>query len=272
MKKFLSITHKSFDELGVSNHQELWQKAQAEGYKGISVHVDTAYTKAEDSENRFHAIFSSSNEDRHGDVVVQEFDLKHFKKNPVFLDSHNYYSIEAIIGKVVPSTIKVDSGKLQGEIEFALENPRGALAAKLAEGGYLGATSIGFIPKEFDDKGKILKSELLEVSAVSVPANADAIFEKGIEEPESGGDEPELEAETDSEGDVVVEEEHPEPILTPEPKKYDRRAIAAKVVADMVSVERSTLKSLAKAVHELTEDNKQSSRRQIHQTIRRILK
>lgn len=264
MKKFLSITHKSLSDLGVTNHQELWTKAQSEGYAGISVHLDTEYVKSADVENRFHAIFSSANEDRHGDIVEQEFDLKNFKKNPVFLDSHNYFSIEAIIGRVVPNTIKVEKGKLQGDIEFALDNPRGALAAKLADAGFLGATSIGFIPREFNEKGYITKSELLEVSAVSVPANADAIFEKSIEPEKPVVEEPAPEVQTE-------EEEHPEPDLQADVRKVDPKRIAAKAVSDMVTVRRSHLKALTKAVHELTEDNKQSQRRKIHQAVRRIL-
>lgn len=270
MKKFLSITHKSFNDLKAANYQELWAKAQSDGYTGISVHVDTEYTKSADAENKFHAIFSSANEDRHGDVVKQEFDTKSFKKNPVFLDSHDYYSIEAIIGKVVKIGLK--DGMLSGDIEFAMENPRGALAARLAEGGFLGATSIGFIPKEFDDKGNILKSELLEVSAVSVPANADAIFERSIKS-EDTEEEPEEEPIESEEPDVVVDaepEEEPEPASAP--KSINKKKVAAKVVSEMVSVNRSHLKALSKAVHELTEDNKQTQRRKIHQAVRNVLK
>jgi hypothetical protein len=59
-----------------------------------------------------------------------------------------------------------------------LDNPKGMLAYNLASKGFLNATSVGFIPQDFSDDGKILKSELLEDSAVSVPANQEALFEK----------------------------------------------------------------------------------------------
>jgi len=128
-------------------------------------------------------IFSSANEDRHGDIVVQTFDLKAFKKNPVILDSHDHQNADSVIGKA--KGLKVVKNKLQGKIEFAVkENPKAKVIFDLIKGGYLNAFSIGFIPKEFDDNNKILKSELLEISVVSVPANADCLVQakaKGID-------------------------------------------------------------------------------------------
>ena len=177
MKKFLSLTTKSFEQYEAVTPQELWQKAQAAGYTGLVLACGVNLTPSEDTgTKKFHAIFSSEVEDRHGEIVYQDFDLKAFKTNPVYLDSHNYDSIEHIIGKVSPISVK--DGKLQGDIEFATDNPKGLLAQNLAEKGFLNTSSIGFIPKVFDDKGNILKSELLEISAVSVPANPDATFEK----------------------------------------------------------------------------------------------
>lgn len=213
-------------------------------------------------------MFSSDNEDRHGDVVHQDFDLKAFKKNPVFLDSHNYGSIERIIGRV--NKLSTKTGKLEGDIEFAMENPIGALAAYLADGGFLNTTSIGFIPREFNDKGEILKSELLEISAVSVPANADALFEKQAE-PE------EPEKETDGEnGSTGPQNEDEKPLVhrneqVPQPKTINRKAVAARVVSDMVQERSKHLKAIAKAVHELNHEHRNNKKRKVHQTIRRLL-
>lgn len=173
--KFYQLTNKSFTELGVKTHKDLWKKVKKD-HRGLSATVHTEFKKADDSDNKFDVIMSTATEDRHGDIVEQNWDLKNFKKNPVFLDSHNYDSIEHIIGKV--NKIAVNDGKLKGQIEFMLDNPKGMLAYKMARDGFLNATSVGFIPKEFDDKGSIIKSELLEDSAVSVPAQADALFEK----------------------------------------------------------------------------------------------
>lgn len=183
MRKFFNITNKSFNELGVKNYQELWEKVKSE-HAGLSVALNTEFTqiKKEDGEyedNKFQVIMSTAGQDRHGDIVVQNWDLKSFKKNPVFLDSHNYGSIEHILGKFIKVSVK--DGVLKGTVEFMLDNPKGLLAYKMAKQGFLNATSVGFIPKEFDAQGRITKSELLENSAVSVPANAEALFEKSIE-------------------------------------------------------------------------------------------
>jgi len=176
-KKFYQITNKSFDELKVKTHEELWKKIKKD-HQGFCACVTTVFTKAEDSENKFKVVMSTPTEDRHGDIVMQNWVLKYFSKNPVFIDSHNYDSIEHILGKV--NKPKVKDNNLVGEIEFALDNPKGLLAFKLVVGGFLNAVSVGFIPLEFDNDGKILKSELLELSAVSVPAQAEALFEKKI--------------------------------------------------------------------------------------------
>ncbi|MFA6158890.1 MAG: HK97 family phage prohead protease [Candidatus Paceibacterota bacterium] len=245
-KKFLSIEHKSLSDFGVVNFKELWEKAKSEGFEGISVCVLSTFTKTADSDV-FHAIFSSSNEDRHGDIVQQVFDLKGFMRNPVFLDSHNYDSIEHIIGKIV--SIGVTEGKLQGDIEFALDNPKGVLARNLAEKGFLNTTSIGFIPKVFNDEGHILESELLEISAVSVPANKDATFEKKAEAPEK-------------------KEVAAEPVV--EPKKVNAKAIAVKATADLAGERTQLLKSLAKNVRELVEDGKKERSRKIYQIVREL--
>ena len=139
-------------------------------------------TKSVDTDKAtIEAIFSSSAEDRHGDIVEQKWDLKNFKKNPVILNSHAYSDASEVIGKAINP--KVKDGKLEGKIEFAVkENPKAKVIFDLYAGGFLNAFSVGFIPKKFDDKGKILESELLEVSAVSVPSNAEALAKKkGIE-------------------------------------------------------------------------------------------
>ena len=132
------------------------------------------------------ATLSSQQKDRYGDVVIQEgWDLKNFKKNPVIINSHNHSDATEVVGKVEKGTLKIEKGKLTGKIKFAVnENPKAKIIFDLYAGGYLNAFSVGFLANEYDEKdfGKITKAELLEVSAVSVPANAFALAKKkGIE-------------------------------------------------------------------------------------------
>lgn len=236
--KFLSIHNKSLAEFGVKTYQELWKKAQEDGYKGMTMLVKTEMTKAEGNDNKFHAIFSTAKEDRHGEIVYQNWELKSFKNNPVYLDSHDYSSIEHILGKI--EKIKSDKA-LEGDIVYALENPKGLLAYKLTLGGFLNTSSVGFIPKEFDQKGNILKSELLEISAVSVPANAEALidshksFEKSVDE-------------------VVAK----------------KTATAGAVLASMAHKKIATMNKIAKAVEGLAKDNVYSKRRELLGAIRNL--
>lgn len=48
--------------------------------------------------------------------------------------------------------------------------------------GILNSFSVGFIPKEMGENGDITKAELLEISAVNVPANADARISKAYKD------------------------------------------------------------------------------------------
>lgn len=175
MKKFFQLTNKSFDDLNVKTHQELWEKVK-DNNDAMNIYVNAVFTKSADMANKYHVVMSTPMEDRHGDIVEQEWDLRFFKKNNVFLDSHNYDSIEHILGRVEKPSAK--NKNLEGDVVYCDDNPKGLLAHKMTDGDFLHAVSVGFIPKEFDDKGRILKSELLELSAVSVPANPEALFEK----------------------------------------------------------------------------------------------
>lgn len=256
MKKFLSLTTKSFEQYAATTPQELWQKAQDAGFAGLVLACPVELTKEIDGDTKkFHAVFSTAVEDRHGEIVYQDFDLKAFKRNPVYIDSHDYSTIESILGRVVPISVK--DGKLQGDIEFATMNPKGQLAEKMADGGFLNTSSIGFIPKVFDDKGNILKSELLEISAVSVPANPEATFEK--------------DADVDAPAPIIDE---PAPIVE-EPGEMvgqtrSARSIAAEAVAGMNESRKRQLQAVARAIVKFNEPG--AEKRQVLKSVRALLK
>ena len=137
--------------------------------------------KVNEEKATLEAVFSTDDQDRHREVVKQNFDLKKFRKNPVLLNSHNYSDATEVVGSIKPISVK--EGSLQGKVKFAVEeNPKAKVIFDLYAGGFLNAFSVGFIPLEFGDDNSIEKSELLEVSAVSVPANAMALAKsKGID-------------------------------------------------------------------------------------------
>lgn len=72
-----------------------------------------------------------------------------FRKNAPFVDSHNYGTIENLLGKVVD--FKVDGAKKQlvETVQWAIDVPEQELAIigwKMTLGGYLKAVSVGFWP------------------------------------------------------------------------------------------------------------------------------
>ncbi|MBI4231175.1 MAG: HK97 family phage prohead protease [Planctomycetes bacterium] len=143
---------------------------------------------------------SDETEDRHGDVIsVDGWDLAHFQRNPVFLWTHDY--LAPPVGKAVG--VQVRDGKLEFDIEFADRDTFefADTVFRLYKGGFLRATSVGFMPHEWvtedlDEDGNAVgaevtkpavrkrrrytKQELLELSAVPVPANPNATIQESL--------------------------------------------------------------------------------------------
>lgn len=131
--------------------------------------------------------------DRDGDIIQQRFDLKAYRKNPVVLWGHRMGDLP--IGKAVKVGVvgAGDAKHLEAHWAFVPEDiyPFAGIVRRLYEEKFLNASSIGFRPletKEHEAETKeelvgaaawfgmtITKAELLEHSAVSVPANAEAL-------------------------------------------------------------------------------------------------
>lgn len=132
--------------------------------------------------------------DRDGDILVADgVDFSNYKKNPVFLSFHNQHDFP--LGKVTnfwveDKTVKADVyfpplEELSSDMNNVSEKAKLVdFAYNCYKTGMLNAVSVGFIAKEYEEitnkEGfvtgfRILKWELLEFSAVAVPANQDAI-------------------------------------------------------------------------------------------------
>ena len=140
--------------------------------------------KSTDEEKRtVVAIGSQQKVDRDGDVVkVDGIDFKNYKKNPVVLWAHRHDDLP--IGKA--ERVWKEDGKLMFKIKYAEPEVYSFADTvyKLTKGGYINAFSIGFAPDmqeaEFNEKNggyDFNKSELLEISAVPVPANPMALVQ-----------------------------------------------------------------------------------------------
>lgn len=121
------------------------------------------------------AVASTNAIDRHGEVVDNNgWDLKAYKKNPLILWAHDH-SIPAI-GMSAKTWVEGSGKKAKLMIKPVFHDvTEQAKALKtLVEMGVLKALSVGFKPLETPDNITFTKNELLEVSLVNVPANADA--------------------------------------------------------------------------------------------------
>ena len=149
-------------------------------------------TRALDSGNT-EVIASTADVDRYGDIVSGPWKLEAFRANPVIPWGHDYTCPP--VGRAVD--IDTADGALVAEIEWDdhESNPLGQLVASQFRRGMLSAVSVGFYPglstprsalpdgdTRRADRGQVhTDNELLEVSAVVIPANPHALVQsRGI--------------------------------------------------------------------------------------------
>jgi hypothetical protein len=122
-----------------------------------------------------------------------------FTRNAPFVDSHNYSSVDMLLGRVVD--FKVAGTKLVETVQWAIdveENQLARLGWKMTVAGYLRAVSVGFIPiktasrwqnatefsqecsklnlgSDADVRCIYLEHEQIELSACIIGANANAL-------------------------------------------------------------------------------------------------
>ena len=130
-------------------------------------------------------VASTGDIDRHGDTVAPEgWRLDAYRANPVVLWAHDYR--QPAIGRA--AAVWRQSGSLLASIEFAPTEFGGTVAA-LYQQGYQRGVSVGFRPIRFEERRearsgaflgiRFLEQELLEISAVPVPANGNALLRAG---------------------------------------------------------------------------------------------
>jgi HK97 family phage prohead protease len=127
--------------------------------------------KATDAKT-YSVLASTAAIDRQGDSIDQAgWDVSDYKKNPVVLWAHDY-SLPPIA-----KGVNINPNDTRGLVlDFQFADTVFAQEIKtLVDGGFLSASSVGFMPMERN--GNIItKSVLLEVSLVPVPANQEALM------------------------------------------------------------------------------------------------
>ena len=146
-----------------------------------------------DKQGRTKVTASAPTPDRYGDIVDASWNLDHFKSNSVVLWGHDY--TQPPIGRV--TDIGLDGKTLVASIEWDRQSELGKTVASQFERGFLNAVSVGFTPGESVERSKLDKddpnygtqgrvfreNELMELSAVCIPAHRGALAMRGMGQP-----------------------------------------------------------------------------------------
>jgi HK97 family phage prohead protease len=131
-------------------------------------------------------VASSESLDRYDEILsASGWRLENYRRNPVFQNAHQYGDIIFTLGKALITEVRTMGARrvLFQRVEFATAaNPLARIAYGLYQGRFLNAVSVGFIPirweigdEQSDFRRKFIEQELLEVSAVGIPANPEAL-------------------------------------------------------------------------------------------------
>ena len=174
----------------VKNHKDsdvsLETLLGAESEAGLIKSHTPVISKMPDEEFGLSFTISDEGVDRDRDTIrVAGWNLKNYKKNPVVLWAH-------ISGQppIARSVVRVDNGLLVADAVFTPRDlyPFGHMIFQMYDQGFLNATSVGFKPEKWEyidetaadetRRGGVnfLKQELLEWSAVPIPANPRALM------------------------------------------------------------------------------------------------
>jgi HK97 family phage prohead protease len=153
------------------------------GERGLRVQKDMKITVPTDAEGAVIDMRASDDTlDRYQEVIqASGWKLDNYRRNPVIQNSHQYGDVMFTLGKALRT--EVQGNELVQRWQFAVnENPIAKVTYDLYKGGYLNTSSVGFIPlkwengtKETPYRRKFIEQELLEVSAVGIPANPNAL-------------------------------------------------------------------------------------------------
>jgi len=155
------------------------------GLLGTLIRADTTV------DNVTTVVASTPAEDSMDDVVIQDWRLARFKSNPVILWSHN--GSTPPVGRAERISTPKDTGNLTALIRWDIgdHNPLGTTIGTQFSNKMLNAVSVGFRPGKRQRRNSLNESDpaykpdshglvlsrnlLLEISAVGIPANSEAL-------------------------------------------------------------------------------------------------
>ena len=161
------------------------RSSEADGAKPkLHMPVGGETVAADSDQLRVHVVMTTPTLDRQGDVVVPTgVRLDAFRRNPVVLWAHRYDLPP--VGAVDVKSLRVGPKGIEADVIFDSGSAAGREVHGLYKRGVLRAWSVGFIPRKhevLEDRAsrkvtgyRITEWELLELSAVPVPANPEAL-------------------------------------------------------------------------------------------------
>jgi HK97 family phage prohead protease len=143
-----------------------------------------SFRAAPDPTRQYTFTVSTASVDRMGDSLkVSGWQLANYRANPIWLWAHDSTSIP--VGRAVK--IWTEGGRLKSTVQLAPAdaNPAAENLRQLLEGGFLFATSVGFLPIAYEfsnDPARkygidFSRMDLAEISIVPVPANPDCTID-----------------------------------------------------------------------------------------------
>jgi hypothetical protein len=162
----------------------------SDGQPGLRGSLKAHIEEPQEAEGKPIIDFLCSDEtlDRYDEIITASgWRLENYRQNPVFQNAHQYGDVLFTLGRALATEVRAGSegapGALFQRVEFAVEiNPLARIAYGLYRGGFLNAVSVGLIPIRWENgtpgaafRRRYLEQELLEVSAVSIPANPHAL-------------------------------------------------------------------------------------------------
>ena len=135
------------------------------------------------------AVASTPDPDRMDDVVAPSWKLDDFRRSPVIMHAHDYEG--PVVGKAVEIDLVGDTLMMRVQFDEHESNPLGQRLANQYREGFMSAFSVGFAPGKVTPRSQLPKdhpaysekragsymtdNSLLEVSAVAIPANPQAL-------------------------------------------------------------------------------------------------
>lgn len=115
-------------------------------------------------------------------IDADGWELEAYRANPVILWSHDYFGNRPPIGRA--DKVWVEDGKLMADVVFDPDDEFARSIRKKYLGNFLSAVSVGWDTRQVEPPtaaegvARITKAELLDISAVPVPGDPNALMER----------------------------------------------------------------------------------------------